>query len=316
MSRVPTRKLVLFGILAAANVVLLAGLGLRKLGAPAQQTLAEGNLPAIEVLDDTGKRVMLSSLTGKALVLQFVNPQISPQIDAVTKQLTSFETTELHVVLITQSSQELRRYLQELPANVIVVQHNYAELKKAFKVPDCCERRFVFDGHGKLQYRDYYYEGDISPRVNVLISKNLRPASAAISEVLNSSTTGIFAALREQTRHSVSGRTVVIFFTSVSSTCPSGELVKLVGKYTHRQDVRFVVLLPRDYSDADRENLSANFRVKLIVQQFDPELEAKWASLVSLYGEPRINGSVAFINRGDVSVANGISEIERNLSHL
>lgn len=316
MSRVPTRKLVLFGILAAANVVMLVGLSLGKLGAPSQQTLAAGSLPAIEVLDDTGKRVTLSSLTGKALVLQFVNPQIAPQLDAVTKLLTSFETSEVQVVLITQSSQELRRFLPEIPENVIVVQHNYAELKKAFKVPDCCERRFVFDDHGKLQYRDYYYEGDLTPRVNVLIRKPLRPASAAISEVLNSSTTGTFFSLREQTRHTTSGKAVVIFFTSVSSTCPSGELVKLVGKYTERQDVAFVVLLPRDYSNTDRENFSANFRVKLAVEQFDPELEAKWASLVSVYGEPKINGSVAFINRGEISVANGLVEVERDLSRL
>ncbi len=316
MRSVPPRKLVLFGILAAANVVILVGLGLRKLGAPAQQTLAEGNLPAIEVLDDTGKKVLLSSLTGKALVLQFVNPQVAPQIESVTKLLASFETNEVNIVLMTQSSQELRRVLQELPENVIVVQHNYAELKRTFKVPDCCERRFVFDGDGKLQYRDYYYEGDLSPRVNVLIKKTLRPASAAISEVLNSSTTGTFASLREQTRHTTSGKAVVIFFTSVSSTCPSGELVKLVGKYTQRQDVNFVVLLPRDYSNADRENFSANFRVKLAVKQFDPELEDKWASLVSVYGEPKINGSVVFINRGDISVANGITEVERDLYQL
>jgi len=108
MSRVPTRKLVLFGILAIANVIILVGLGLQKLRAPAQKTLAEGNLPAIEVLDDTGKGVVLSSLTGKPLVLQFVNPQIAPQIDAVAKLLNSFETSEVQVVLITQSSLELR----------------------------------------------------------------------------------------------------------------------------------------------------------------------------------------------------------------
>lgn len=315
MTKVPTRKLVLFGILAATNVVLVVGICLRKPGASAQQTL-DGNIPAIEILDDTGKRVMLSSLTGKALVLQFVNPQVAPQIDAVAKLLFSFKPSEVRIVLITPSSQELRRLLQELPENVIVVQHNYAELKKGFKVPDCCERRFVFDHHGKLQHRDYYYEGDLSPRVNVLISKTPRPASTAISEVLNSSTTGIFGSLREQTRHTVSGKAVVIFFTSVSSNCPSGELVKLVGKYTWRQDVKFVVLLPRDYSDADRQNLNANFKVKLIVQQFDPELEAKWASLVNLYGEPMINGSVAFINRGHILVANGIAEIERDLAKL
>jgi hypothetical protein len=52
------------------------------------------------------------------------------------------------------------------------------------------------------------------------------------------------------------------------------------------------------------------------VQQFDPELEAKWVSLVNLYGEPKINGSVAFINRGNISVANGITEVERDLSQL
>ena len=316
MTQAPTRKLVLFGILAASNVVLLVGLGLRKLGVSAHQTLADGNLPAVEILNDTGKRVMLSSLTGKALVLQFVNPQVAPQIDAVAKLLFSFEPSEVQIVLITPSSQELRRLLQELPENVIVVQHNYADLKKAFEVPDCCERRFVFDRHGKLQHRDFYYEADLTPRVNLLVNKTLRPASAAISEVLNSSTTGIFGSLREQTRHTVSGKAVVIFFTSVSSTCPSGELVKLAGQFSQRQDVKFVVLLPKDYSDTDRQNLSANFRVKLIVQQFDPELEAKWASLVNLYGEPMINGSVAFINRGHISVANGIAEIERDLSKL
>jgi hypothetical protein len=199
---------------------------------------------------------------------------------------------------------------------VIVVQHNYAELKKAFKVPDCCERRFIFDAAGKLQHRDYYYEGDLSPRISVLIKKTLRPASAAITEVLNSSTTGAFASLREQTRHTTSGKAVVIFFTSVSSTCPSGELVKLVGRHAANQDVDFVVMLPRDYSKSDRKNLTANFRVKLAVKQFDPELEDKWAALVSLYGEPKINGSVAFINRGDISIANGITEVERDLSQL
>ena len=316
MRRVPARKLVLFGILAAANAIILVGLGLRKLEAPAKQTPPAGNLPAIEVLDDTGKRVMLSSLIGKALVLQFVNPQIAPQLDAVTKLLSSFEISEVRVVLMTQNSQELRRLLPELPESVIVVQHDYAKLKKAFAVPDCCERRFVFDGDGKLQHRDYYYEADFTSRVNMLIRKTLRPASAAINDVLNSSTTGTFASLREQTLHTISGKAVVIFFTSVSSTCPSGELVKLVGKYTQHQDVTFAVLLPRDYSNTDRENFSANFRVKLAVEKFDPELENKWASLVRSYGEPKINGAVAFINRGDISVANGLMEVERDLSRF
>jgi len=314
MSTIPARKLAIFGILAVANVAILIGLGIRRFG-PTQPTLAEGSLPSIEVLDDTGKTRMLSGLTGKALVLQFVNPQVTPQIDAVTKLITSFGANEIQVVLITQSSQELRRVLQDLPENVIVVQHDYAELKRAFKVPDCCERRFVFDSKGKLQYRDYYYEGDLSPRINVLVNKTLPPISTAISDVLNASTTGDFASLREKTRHTASGKAVVIFFTSVSSTCPSGEIIRLVARHSNN-NVDCVVMLPKDYSKADRENLTANFRLNLIVQPFDPALEDKWASLVSIYGEPRINGSVVIINRGNISVANGITEVERDLSQL
>lgn len=243
MSAIPTRKLVLFGILAAANAAILIGLGIRRFG-PTQPTLAEGSLPSIEVVDDTGKTRVLSGLTGKALVLQFVNPQVTSQIEAISKLITSFGANEIQVVLITQSSQELRRVLPDLPESVIVLQHDYLELKRAFKVPDCCERRFVFDPKGKLQYRDYYYEADLSPRINVLINKTLPPISTAISDVLNASTTGDFASLREKTRHTASGKAVVIFLTSVSSTCPSGEIVKIVARHTNN-NVEFVVMLPK-----------------------------------------------------------------------
>lgn len=63
-----THKIVFLGILAAANVILLVSLGLGIFEAPAGNMPAEGKLPSIEVLTDTGHRVLLSSLTGKALM--------------------------------------------------------------------------------------------------------------------------------------------------------------------------------------------------------------------------------------------------------
>lgn len=309
------RKIWLVGILAVANIVLLVSMALGMFEAPTRDTPAGATIPAIDVLTDTGHRLLLSSLTGKALVIQFVNPQVSTQVDAVTKLLTSFEASEVQLVLITEQSRELRRLLPELSDDVIVVQSKYAELKKAFEVPDCCERRFVFDEAGKLVYRDYYYE-ELTPRLNTVVKKSLPPVSTAVREVLMSCNTGHVPSLRERTRFTDPGKAVVIFFTSVSSTCPSGELIKFVSRQVKLNDVEVLVLLPADYSRADIENFNANLKVKFVVKTFDPELAERWTSLVGRYGEAKINGSVAFINRGEISVANEFAELESELSRL
>ena len=310
-----TRKIVLLGILAAANVILLVSMALGTFEAPTRNTPAEVKVPAMDVLTDTGHRVLLSSLTGKALVIQFVNPQIPTQVDAVSKLLTSFEASEVQFVLITELSRELRRLLPELSDEVMVVQSKYAELKRAFEVPDCCERRFLFDDAGTLIYRDYYYE-DLTPRVNAVVKKSLPPLSTAVREVLTSCNTGHVPSLRKQTRHTSPNKAVVIFFTSVSSTCPSGELIKFVTRHVKRNDVDVLVLLPADYSRADLETFRANLKVKFDVKTFDPELAERWTLLVDRYGEAKVNGSVALINHGEISVANEIAELERELSKL
>jgi hypothetical protein len=174
----------------------------------------------------------------------------------------------------------------------------------------------VFDVNGKLVYRDYYYEADLRPRVNTLINKTLPPASLAVREVLSSSQAGPFAKLRERTRHTPASKAVVIFFTSVSSTCPSGELIRAVTRHSKINDVDVLVLLPRDYTPADVETFKTNFRVHFNVQQFDNRLAEKWASLIALYGEARINGSIALIDRGDISVLNDLSQLDHELSSL
>ena len=311
-----THKLLLLGILAIANISLLICLGWRKLQMSAQTATAEESLPAIELLDDTGKRVWLNSLTGKPLVLHFVDPQVTQEIDSITNLIGAFETSEVQFVLVTQKSQDLRRVLPALPENVMVVQSNYAELKKAFKVPECCERRFVFNANGKLEYRDYYYEANLTPRVNSLVKKKLTAPSKKLVELLNSQKTGRFASFKEQTVHSASGKGVVVLFTSISSTCPSGELAALIGRSTKRQGVDFLILLPREYSRADLENLRTNFKINFEVEQFDPALAGNLASLVDLYGEPRINGSVIFIDHGKISVSSDLAETEDRLSRF
>lgn len=309
------RRLIVLTILATANVILVAMLRFART-APSPPQKLEFDLPAIDVLADTGRQVLLSSLAGKAVVVEFVNPQIGNQIEAVSALLSAFGSSEVQFVLITEQSQELRRLLPLIPDTTLVVQQNYAELKKVFGVPDCCERRFVFDRNGKLVFRDYYYQADLRPRLNTLIDKTLPPASLALGEVLRLSHAGPFAALRERTRHTPAAKAIVIFFTSVSSTCPSGELIRAVAQRRNFNSAEVLLLLPREYTPADVETFKTNFKVHFAVQQFDGQLAEKWTSLIAVYGEARLNGSIAFINKGEVSILNDLSQLDHELSSL
>lgn len=226
MRKAAPYKLILLAILVLANITLLGYLWLRN-GSRGQEVAASGvRLPSIEVTDDKGMRVLLSSLSGVPVVIEFVNPEIATQTDSVSKLLSAFNPGEVRFVLITPNSAQLRGLVPDLADDVIVIQSNYRELKKTFAVPDCCERRFIFSSDGSLSYRDYYYDADLTPRINLLTKKTLPPVSTAVVDALQSCGTGRFAELRNQTRNVGSRRALVMLFTSVSSTCPSGEVLK------------------------------------------------------------------------------------------
>jgi hypothetical protein len=267
------------------------------------------------VVDDAGRRVALDRLSGRVLLVQFVNQKVASQVQAVSRAVAAFGPSQITFVLITKDSAGLRARLPGLPGNVLVVQDVEAELRKTFNVPACCERRFIFDGSGALQYKDYYYEADLRPRLHLLIDTAPGDFAPALTGALKAVATGRFASLREQTRHSRSGKAVVVLFDSVSTTCPTGELVKSLGRFAaNHRDLPVVALLPKDYSAADIENLKSNLQVEFTVESADAELAEKWEQLLEVYGEGRMAGSVVLLDRGDVSWLTGLEEAEQVLS--
>jgi peroxiredoxin len=275
---------------------LLVYIGLRKSAASIQPTATQNEidrLPAVEIVDDTGKRIGLDGLTGRVVLVQFVNPKIATQINAVSRAVAAFEASQVSFVLITKDSHELRTRLPSLPANVSVVQDHNAELRHTFNVPACCERRFIFNSKGEIQYKDYYYEADLRPRLHSLIDTAPEDFPPALTGALESIKTGRFASLRKQTRRSQSGKAVVILFDSISTSCPSGELVKSLGRFAAaHKDFPVIAVLPKDYTATDVENLKANLQVEFPIEQADTELAERWKELLSVFGESRMNGSV------------------------
>lgn len=316
VSNTPPRKLLILATLTVANISLVFYLAFR--GSIAQETSDSivNPLPAVEVIDDTGTRRSLSSLSGRIVVLQFINPEALNQVDSISQMLTKFGA-EISFVLITRDSRELRGRLPSLPHSAIIIQHNYAELKRIFKVPDCCERRFIFDNEGKLGYHDYYYEADLTPRLNALLQRPLPPLSSALLESLDSLPNGLIFSAREMTRKTKSGKAVITIFTSVRTGCPSGEVVRVLNRYANkRTDVSFLTLLPKSYTNSDIDNFKSNLGVRFSVEREDEALSKEFGRLVALYGESRLNGIVVLIERGSTTVVDNPNEVELKLSQL
>jgi hypothetical protein len=311
-------KILLLAILICANIALLAYIGLLRSTASTSSVTAQREierLPSVEITDDSGRHSEISKLPGHVLLVQFVNPKSITQINAVSKVIAAFKTSQVSFVLITKDAQELHTRLSALPENVLVVQHNNAELRNAFNVPDCCERRFIFNDNGELQYKDYYYETDLRPRLHSLTDIGPDDFPPALVGALTSLSTGHFESLREETRHSQSGKAVVVLFDSVSTSCPSGEMVKEVSDFAaaHR-DVPVIAMLSKEHTATDIENLKTNLEVKFQIERADAKLAEKWSEILEVYGEGRLNGSILVINRGEVSWMSNLSKVEQMLS--
>lgn len=236
-------------------------------------------------------------------------------MEAVSKVVSAFGAGQVSFVLITKGSAALRTRLLSLPENVSVVQNDNAGLRNAFNVPSCCERRFIFDGRGELQYKDFYYETDLRPRLHLLTDTGPQDFPPALTGALSSIKSGRMEALRDETRHSRSGKALLILFDSVSTSCPSGEMVKAAGRLSAaHSETPVIALLPKDYTAADVENLKENLRVGFSVERADEELAEQWSKLLDVYGEGRMNGTLVLVNRGEVSWLSGFTEAEQALS--
>jgi hypothetical protein len=316
--RLPLKKLrkrLILVTLVAANVALIFYLMFRG-SIDARPKLAVNSIPAVDIVDDTGIRRNLTSLIGRPVVLQFINPEASNQVDSVSRMLTRFGA-EISVVLITGDSNKLRERVPSLPHNAVVIQHDYAELKRIFEVPDCCERRFIYNDAGNLGYHDYYYDADLTPRLSELTPRPLPPVSSALLESIVSLPNGRISLAREMTRHTKSGKAVITMFASVRTNCPSGDLIRTLNHQAMKNpEVSFITILPKEYTTADLDNFKSNLGVRFAVETQDATLAKEFEKLVSSYGESRLNGVVLLIERGIVTVLDNPNDVELRLSQL
>jgi hypothetical protein len=90
----------------------------------------------------------------------------------------------------------------------------------------------------------------------------------------------------------------------------------MAARHVKGKAADLLILVPKEYSDSDCENLRTNFKLNVSIKQFDAELSEKWNTLVRQYGEAKINGTVVLVERGSVSLLSDQSQVEQELARL
>jgi anti-anti-sigma regulatory factor len=153
----------------------------------------------------------------------------------------------------------------------------------------------------------------------VVASSRAQTVSPELVESFNAmNARGLLSQLHESAARSSSGKAVVVMFSSVCSSCPTGHLVKMLEASSQaNKDVAFLVLLPDSFNRTDVENFHINLESTLPVERANTPLSREWMALNEKYGERAMNGTVMLVGGGNViSLAQGLDKTGALLGEL
>jgi hypothetical protein len=111
---------------------------------------------------------------------------------------------------------------------------------------------------------------------------------------------------------SSSRRAVMVMLVSASTSCATGRVIDILNSHAKRSDNNLLVLLPSTYSQTDIENFTVNLEVAYPVERADHNLSDRWLELAAKYN---VSGVVLLIDKGEVSVLQNLTEVDRRLSN-
>ncbi len=108
---------------------------------------------------------------------------------------------------------------------------------------------------------------------------------------------------------------VVAFFSSISSTCESGSMVRMLAqKARQHPEVDILLLLPGHFSDQDVRNLKINWNLPFPVEKANDRLSRLWGVLSQTAAEDPLNRSAILMNAEGVQLVRGASALRSLLN--
>jgi hypothetical protein len=268
------------------------------------------------LFDDRGQTLQSEQFLGAPLFVQFVNPDVRQQTDVVAAILKDRPKQPVKILLVTPNAQALRARVPSITDDVTIVEKNFKDLRTAFEIPECCEKTLIFDKTGTRVDHRFYYQGGALAKLQSVVDGKPIFSPVLLKEAIASVKTGPLEEVRQRTLTSSSGQAVIGLFSLVGTFCPSGQLVDSLQRHQAQlQNVEFLILFPKGYSANDAQNLKTNLKVSIPISFADPDLSKVWDDFNFRYGELQINGSLLAIDRGNVSVLQGVDELDSFLAN-
>lgn len=274
-------------------------------------------LPLLELQNDAGQRVNTKNFAGATLFVQFINPYVDEHIKSLTRVYENRPKRAVSWLLITKDARKLRAQLPSSMGEAMIVEDGYEGLRKAFNVPDCCEKWLIFDSSGDFKESGYYNQDDTSARLRRFADGEEALSPKLLAEAIGSLDGGRIAQVRAKTMRSSSRKAIIVMFSSVCTACPTGQLITLLNKHAElNKDIQYLALLPNTFTSADVNNFRINMDISFGVEVADKELSRRWLSLIQQYGENAVNGTVIVLDKGELSAVQGLYETKQRLMAL
>ena len=274
-------------------------------------------LPLLELQNDAGQTVSTKNFAGSTLFVQFVNPYVDEHIKSVARVYENRPKRAVSWLLITKDARRLRAQLPTGLGDAVVVEEGYDVLRKAFNVPDCCEKWLIYDSSGEFKESGYYNQDDTSALLRRFADGKEALSPRLLAEAIGSVQGGLIVQVRARTMRSASKRAVIVMFSSACSACPTGQLITLLNKHAKlNKEIEYLALLPDTFTPVDVNNFRVNMDISFAVGIADKELSRRWLSLIHQYGEKAVNGAVIVLDRGELSAVHGLYETNQRLVAL
>lgn len=250
--------------------------------------------------------------------MQFVNPYADGQVESVTRVYEGRPKQPVSWLMITKDARRLRERLSSGGmGEVLIVESGYEELRKAFNVPNCCEKWIIFDSSGEFKDSGYYNQADTAARLRHFVDGQETLSPELLAQAISSAESRQISQLRARAARSPSGKAVIVMFSSVCTSCPTGQLISLLNTHAKlNQGIEYMALLPDTFTPADLNNFRINMDISFPVKLADEELSRRWSSLIQRYGENAVNGAVLVLDKGKLSAAHGLNETKHHLMVL
>jgi hypothetical protein len=258
-------------------------------------------IPEIIDTDIFGAQRRTSDYRGNYIYVQFIKQDGLQNLLSINRILEIYKKrNDFKVIFITEIKEDLKNYfLSEYEE--FIVDKNYDRYIKLFNAPTCCESFYLYDKSGKLIRFSYYYGND--EIIKTILGRNIDNKRFDIKEYLSlkrgDNKNNLIETIKEYLILSNNKYHLIFLTTRICSSCRSGAIIdKINVLYRELKDhpITFVLLL-KDHTNKDIDNLKEHFNIKYPVFSAEKETDLLWRELINEYGNGYVTDIVVLMGR-------------------